>query len=82
MKTVKQTQMHNQVCVDEAGDAAEEEAHRAEAHRAEANRAEACRAEACRAEACRETTHLAKGVADGVVDGQIIRIENQKVSVL
>ena len=72
MKTVKQTQMHNQVCVDEAGDAAEEEAHRAEAHRAEA----------CRAEACRETTHLAKGVADGVVDGQIIRIENQKVSVL
>ena len=62
MKTVKQTQMHNQVCVDEAGDAAQEEAHRAEA--------------------CRETTHLAKGVADGVVDGQIIRIENQKVSVL
>ena len=69
MKTVKQTQMHNQVCVDEAGDAAEEEAHRAEA--------------------CRETTHLAnpiveavEGVADGVVDGQIIRIENQKVSVL
>ena len=68
--------MHIQVCVDEAGDAAQEEAQRAEA---------------CRAEACRETTHLAnliveavEGVADGVVagvvDGQIIK--NQKVSAL
>ena len=59
--------------MDEAGDAVQEEAHRAEAFR--------------------ETTHLANliveavegvadGVADEVVDGQLNRIENQKVSVL
>ena len=73
MKTVKQTQMHNQVCVDEAGDAAAEQAHRAEAHRAEA---------------CRETTHLANlvsetvvEVADKIVEDKL-NMEKQKVSVL